>query len=83
MTIDPIDVLQEHLDGLLQEHEPSHPEVIETWTHLANLTGERGDPRGAMRRFNELGHTLREHLGPFDGKALDAYEGMARWAAGG
>ncbi|MGW1002274.1 hypothetical protein ACWDBD_40995 [Streptomyces sp. NPDC001118] len=80
---DPIAVLQEHLDGLQQEYGPAHQEVIETWTRLAELSGERGDHRAAARLYQELGDRLREAVGPFDGKALDAYEGMARWVAGG
>jgi hypothetical protein len=80
---DPIAVLQEHLDGLQEEYGPAHPEAIETWTKFAELTGQRGDPRGAARLYQRLGDTLREHIGPFDGQALDAYEGVARWVAGG
>ncbi|MER6123293.1 hypothetical protein ABT173_11595 [Streptomyces sp. NPDC001795] len=80
---DPIAVLQEHLDGLQQEYGPAHPEVIETWTRLAELSGERGDRRAAARLYQELGDRLREDVGPSDGKVLDAYEGMARWVAGG
>ncbi|KOU43573.1 hypothetical protein [Streptomyces sp. WM6378] len=79
----PIAVVQEHLDGLQQEHGPAHPEVIEAWTKLAELTGQRGDPRSAAILYQQLGDTLRERVGPFDGKVLDAYEGMARWLAGG
>ncbi|TLQ39228.1 hypothetical protein [Streptomyces marianii] len=79
----PIAVLRDHLDSLQQQYGPAHPQVIEAWRHLAELIGQRGDPRGAASQYQRLGDTLRECVGPYDGKVLDAYEAMARWVAGG
>jgi hypothetical protein len=80
---DAIAVVQEHLEGLQEDHGPDHPEVIETWTKLAELTGTHGEHRDAAALYQRLGDTLREHVGPFDGRVLDAYEGMARWVGRG
>ncbi|MFF9785773.1 tetratricopeptide repeat protein [Streptomyces nigrescens] len=80
---DPIAAAHQQLASLREEHGPAHPAVIEAWTNLAELTGKQGDHRAAAHHYRQLGDTLREHVGRFDGKVLDAYEGMARWVAGG
>ncbi|MEO3976974.1 hypothetical protein [Streptomyces sp. CAU 1734] len=73
--------LQERLDGLRVLHGPVHDEVVSCTTQLAELLGEEGDSRGAYLLYGELGRALREQVGPFDVRTLDAYEGVARWIA--
>ncbi|MGW6203729.1 hypothetical protein ACWF9B_08800 [Streptomyces sp. NPDC055089] len=71
---------RQNLDDLLSEHDfTSHPEVIDQWMALAELTGEQVNPRAAIALYAELGKDLREQLGPYNVRTLDAYEGIARW----
>jgi hypothetical protein len=45
------------------------------------MTGQRGHARAAIALFEHLGAELREQLGPYNTRTLDAYEGIARWVA--
>ncbi|AEM88937.1 hypothetical protein [Streptomyces violaceusniger] len=56
---------------------------IEQRTEEAEAAGQAGDPRAAARLYQTLGDDLKAFYGPFDSRVLDAYEGMARWCAGG
>ncbi|MFJ3182580.1 hypothetical protein ACIPJN_29895 [Streptomyces sp. NPDC086796] len=76
-----VEALQERLDGLRALHGPAHDDVVACTTQLAELIGEQGDSRSAYRLYGELGDALREQVGPFDVRTLDAYEGLARWIA--
>ncbi|MCX4681586.1 hypothetical protein OG413_41020 [Streptomyces sp. NBC_01433] len=71
---------RQHLDDLLSQHDStSHPEVIDQWMALAELTGEQVNPRAAVALYDQLGKDLREQLGRHHVRTLDAYEGIARW----
>lgn len=71
---------RQRLDELLSLHDStSHPEVIDQWMSVADLTGQQGEPRAAITLFEQLGEELREQLGPHHSRTLDAYEGIARW----
>jgi hypothetical protein len=71
---------RQRLDDLLSQHDStSHPEVIDQWMALADLTGKHGNPRAAIALYDQLGKDLREQLGPHHVRTLDAYEGIARW----
>ncbi|WP_254404536.1 hypothetical protein [Streptomyces anulatus] len=76
-----VEEFQRRLDGLRALYGPAHDDVVACATQLAELTGEQGDIRSACRLYRELGDALREHVGPFDVRTLDAYEGVARWIA--
>ncbi|WP_326779703.1 hypothetical protein OG481_02075 [Streptomyces longwoodensis] len=39
---------------------------------------EDGDYRTAARLYDQLGQDIQAEHGPYDARALDAYEGMAR-----
>ncbi|MCX4993834.1 hypothetical protein [Streptomyces longwoodensis] len=39
---------------------------------------ENGDYRTAARLYDQLGQDIQAEHGPYDARALDAYEGMAR-----
>ncbi|MCQ1577086.1 hypothetical protein [Streptomyces parvus] len=71
---------RQRLEELLsQHHSASHPEVIDQWMAVAELTGKRGEPRAAIALFEQLATELRDQLGRFHSRTLDAYEGVARW----
>ncbi|MEV7157171.1 hypothetical protein AB0N77_21485 [Streptomyces misionensis] len=76
---DEVLVLREDLEILRRRHGPAHPDVVERTMQLAERLGEAGDARAAAICYQKLGDSLRLHLGPYDGRVLDAYEGMARW----
>ncbi|WP_326768651.1 hypothetical protein OG978_32675 [Streptomyces sp. NBC_01591] len=46
---------------------------------LAEQAGRDGDARRAARLYQALGKSLQTEFGPYDSRALDAYEGVARW----
>ncbi|MEW2706116.1 serine/threonine-protein kinase [Streptomyces koyangensis] len=60
---------------------PDRQEVIETRTEHAELTGRSGDTRGAAALYNRLGRDCQNLFGPHDARALNAFEGVARWIA--
>jgi hypothetical protein len=71
---------RQRLEELLSQHgSTSHPEVIDQWMALADLTGKHGQPRAAIALYEQLAKDLREQLGPHNGRILDAYEGIAHW----
>jgi serine/threonine protein kinase len=79
--VERIQELERHIRALRMQHEESHPAVVEARFHLAELTGESGDSRGAADRFESLGEDCKRHFGPNDRRALDAFDAMARWIA--
>ncbi|MFD8335572.1 hypothetical protein ACFV42_23375 [Streptomyces solisilvae] len=71
---------------MVAQYGSTHPkvaQVIQERMYIAERTGERGDARKAASRYQALADELRASLGPFDGRVLDAYEGVARWVANG
>ncbi|MGF2210585.1 serine/threonine-protein kinase [Streptomyces albidoflavus] len=55
--------------------------VIDTRIEHAELTGQSGDTRGAAALYNRLGRDCQDLFGPYDARALNAFEGVARWIA--
>ncbi|MFE6820975.1 serine/threonine-protein kinase [Streptomyces sp. NPDC057690] len=53
--------------------------VIEARGEHAELTGRSGDTRGAAALYDRLGHDCQNFFGPYDVRALNAFEGVARW----
>lgn len=77
---DDLRAARQRLEELLSRHDStSHPEVIDQWMAVADLTGKHGDPRAAIALFDQLAKDLREQLGPHHERILDAYEGVAHW----
>ncbi|MGC5263969.1 hypothetical protein ACPXCO_23420 [Streptomyces cyaneofuscatus] len=73
---------RQRLDELMAQHDSvSDPEVIDQWMAVAELTGKQGDPRAAIALYDHLGKELREQLGPYHSRTLDAFEGTARWVS--
>ncbi|MFC5957747.1 serine/threonine-protein kinase [Streptomyces pratens] len=60
---------------------PSDQSVIEARENHAELTGQSGDARGAAALYDRLGHDCQDFFGPYDVRALNAFEGVARWIA--
>ncbi|WP_063728708.1 serine/threonine-protein kinase [Streptomyces sp. RTd22] len=60
---------------------PSDQSVIEAREEHAELTGRSGDTRGAAALYDRLGHDCQDFFGPYDVRALNAFEGVARWIA--
>ncbi|WP_051733206.1 serine/threonine-protein kinase [Kitasatospora phosalacinea] len=73
--------LERHIRMLQMTHGYMAPVVVDARMQLAELTGESGDRRGAVALYEDLGGDCREDFGPFDTRALDAFEAMARWIA--
>ncbi|MEV0928610.1 serine/threonine-protein kinase [Streptomyces spongiicola] len=60
---------------------PYGPAVIDARIVHAELTGQSGDTRGAAALYNRLGRDCQDLFGPYDARALNAFEGVARWIA--
>ncbi|PAK25909.1 hypothetical protein CJD44_13785 [Streptomyces sp. alain-838] len=60
-------------------HDRGDQPLIEARTEHADLTGQSGDTRGAAALYDRLVRDCRELFGPYDVRALDAFEGLARW----
>ncbi|MGW0837916.1 serine/threonine-protein kinase [Streptomyces prunicolor] len=60
---------------------PNDQSVIEAREEHAELTGRSGDKRGAAALYDQLGHDCQNFFGPYDVRALNAFEGVARWIA--
>ncbi|MCR3732013.1 serine/threonine-protein kinase [Streptomyces umbrinus] len=60
---------------------PNDQSVIEARDEHAELTGRSGDRRGAAALYDQLGHDCQGFFGPYDVRALNAFEGVARWIA--
>lgn len=60
---------------------PEGQEVLEARIEHAELTGQSGDTRGAAALYNRLGRDCQGFFGPYDTRALNAFEGVARWIA--
>lgn len=73
--------LERHIRKLQMKHGYTSPVVVKARMNLAELTGESGDPRGAVALYEELGDDCRTDFGPYDLRTLDAFEAMARWIA--
>lgn len=54
-------------------------QMVQEQMDLAEQAGRDGDPRRAARFYQALGKSLQAEFGPYDPRALDAYEGAARW----
>ncbi|MEU5193576.1 hypothetical protein AB0G86_05855 [Streptomyces scabiei] len=71
---------RQRLEELLsQPDSTSQPEVIDQWMAVAELTGQHEHPPTAIALYDQLAKKLREQLGPYHERTLDAYEGVARW----
>ncbi|WP_330435810.1 hypothetical protein OIC43_37055 [Streptomyces sp. NBC_00825] len=53
--------------------------VLRQQMDLAEQAGRDGDARRATHLYQALGEALQKEFGQYDSRALDAYEGMARW----
>lgn len=60
---------------------PQDQTVIEARVEHAEVTGQSGDTRGAAALYNRLGQDCQDFFGPYDMRALNAFEGVARWIA--
>ncbi|WP_405618705.1 protein kinase domain-containing protein [Streptomyces sp. NBC_00076] len=72
---------EQRIRNLLAENGEYHSSVIEARFTLAELTGESGDSRGAADQYETLGEDCKRLFGPTDPRALNAFDGMARWIA--
>jgi serine/threonine-protein kinase len=54
-------------------------QTIQQQMDIAEQTGQNGDARQAASLYQALGKALQKQFGPYDPRALDAYEGAARW----
>ncbi|WP_411130324.1 serine/threonine-protein kinase [Streptomyces sp. x-19] len=61
----------------------AHAETLVARGELAELTGESGDERGAVELYERIGRDCQRRYGPYDRRALDAFENMTRWTEGG
>ncbi|MFE3146621.1 hypothetical protein ACFXJ6_08145 [Streptomyces sp. NPDC059218] len=53
--------------------------AVQQQMDLAEQAGRAGDSRRAARLYQTLGKSLQQQFGQYDSRALDAYEGAARW----
>ncbi|WP_371099291.1 hypothetical protein [Streptomyces sanglieri] len=53
--------------------------AVQQQMDLAEQAGRDGDSRHAARLYQTLGKALQVKFGQYDPRALDAYEGAARW----
>ncbi|MER7732157.1 serine/threonine-protein kinase [Streptomyces erythrochromogenes] len=60
---------------------PGSQEALAARVEHAELTGQSGDARGAAALYNRLGRDCQDFFGPHDTRALNAFEGVARWIA--
>ncbi|MFC8094632.1 serine/threonine-protein kinase [Streptomyces sp. NPDC057301] len=74
-----IRALDRHIFDLDRRYGPSDQAVIDARGKHAELTGQSGDARGAAALYNRLGHDCQDFFGPYDVRALNAFEGVARW----
>ncbi|MER5638167.1 hypothetical protein ABT095_14560 [Kitasatospora sp. NPDC002227] len=58
-------------------------EEIERRTAAAEQAAQEGRSREAASLYNQLGADIQAQCGPFDTRALDAFEAMARVISGG
>ncbi|MFD4789872.1 serine/threonine-protein kinase [Streptomyces sp. NPDC058459] len=73
--------LDRYIFDLELRYRASAPLVIEARGEHAELTGRSGDTRGAAALYDRLGHDCQNFFGPYDVRALNAFEGVARWIA--
>ncbi|MFE3547383.1 serine/threonine-protein kinase [Streptomyces kronopolitis] len=73
--------LDRYIFDLELRYGASGPLVIEARGEHAELTGRSGDTRGAAALYDRLGHDCQDFFGPYDVRALNAFEGVARWIA--
>ncbi|MEU4885532.1 MULTISPECIES: serine/threonine-protein kinase [Streptomyces] len=76
-----IRVLDRRIFELELRFGPHDQAVIEARVEHAEVTGQSGDARGAAALYNRLGHDCQYFFGPYDMRALNAFEGVARWIA--
>ncbi len=76
-----IRALDRRIFDLERRFGPTDQSVIEARAKHAEITGQSGDARGAVALYNRLGHDCQDFFGPYDVRALSAFEGVARWIA--
>ncbi|MER5435868.1 serine/threonine-protein kinase [Streptomyces sp. NPDC002588] len=76
-----IRALDRRISDLDRRFGPSDQAVIDARDKHAELTGQSGDVRGAAALYNRLGLDCQAFFGPYDVRALNAFEGVARWIA--
>ncbi|MFG2369882.1 serine/threonine-protein kinase [Streptomyces sp. NPDC048504] len=76
-----IRVLDRRIFELELRFGPQDQAVVEARVEHAELTGQSGDVRGAAALYSSLGRDCQDFFGPYDMRALNAFEGVARWIA--
>ena len=76
-----IRVLDRRIFELELRFGPQDQAVVEARVEHAELTGQSGDARGAAALYSSLGRDCQDFFGPYDTRALNAFEGVARWIA--